>query len=145
MGPRDRALRAACRVARVGLDYVFENREAIEHGVQVVEWFVAGRADLAGVEGSLAGLRALSSRAHQSEDRASWHAVEAVVSLSAMVLTPMEDVAAKRAYRVAAATLDAMAHPNGDDEALRIADDALRATLIEVCGPESRRYVPKTS
>lgn len=140
---RARATRAACRVARVGLEYVLDDRDAIEHGISVVEWFCAGQASLDGVRASQQNLTGLATRADRSEDRAAWHAVEAVVALASLVLAPMPDLASKQAWRVATATIDAMTHPDHDEAAMAQADLRLRAVLTEALGPEERYYLPK--
>jgi hypothetical protein len=115
--PRARVLLAA-KVARLGLDYVTDERDVLERAVDVATWWAEGNADLAGLDAAHRDALAAASRA-SLDDRCGWACLQAALALSDVGLEPMPDLAAKRARDLVGHLLDAMSWPDVGDETLR--------------------------
>lgn len=129
---RRRAVRAAGAVARAALDYVHDEREALERALDVVAWWVDEQAGAAGIAAARDHAAEVASRADAADDRCAWLAMKVAVTLADLALEPMPDLAGKGARDLVAYALEAMCWPDVDDPQLRAAAaEALHARIDE--------------
>ena len=112
---------ALCQLAHAGTEYVVEHRGALEHAIDVVDWWTRGQADVTSLTTARATVAAITSSADAEDDRAAWLSAESVAELIEAALDLRNDsiLAAKHVWQAAHRLLDAMAWPEPDDPELR--------------------------
>lgn len=113
------AVAAATTVARVALDHVLEEREAMEHALDVTVWWASGKADAEGLRAAHRRLAALATEASTRDDRGAWLAAQAALCLVDVAFETVSDVAAKRARDLCNAVVEVLTWPDTDDAVLR--------------------------
>ncbi len=129
LGDRRASAAVAAHVARLSLDYVSIEREALERAIDVVSLWSQGNADDEGLIAARRDTSAAIARADAEGDRCACTCLLAAASLFDLALEPVFDVGAKRARDLAGYLLDAMCWPDVNDPALR---ETFQTTLHEV-------------
>lgn len=126
------AVRVACAVAAVALDYVTDERGDLAHALDVARWWAAREAGDDGLRAARERAAAVAARTDAAGDRCAWLALQVAVALVDVALEGMVDLAGKRARDLAGYAEEAMRWPDLDDDAVRAAAvERLHAVLDE--------------